>query len=90
MGFWVQYIKKMDNDLEKTKQKVKRELADFLGIDMEDIEDDTEFSTDLHMDPSQLTDFMEILSKAGFATEDVNLTEAETFIDLVEALTAKS
>lgn len=80
----------MESDFEKTKQKVKRELADFLGIGMEDIEDDTEMATDLHMDPSTLTDFMEILGKAGFAAEDVNLTEIDTFLELVEALTAKS
>ena len=80
----------MESDFEKTKQKVKRELADFLGIGMEDIEDDTEMATDLHMDPSTLTDFMEILGKAGFASEDVNLTEIDAFLELVEALTAKS
>lgn len=80
----------MDNEFEKTKTRVKRELADFLGVDMEDIEDDTGLTDDLHMDPSQLTDFMEILGKAGFVTEDVDLTEVETFLELVEALTAKS
>ncbi len=80
----------IDNDFEKTKIQVKRELSDFLGIDMEDVEDDTVLTDDLHMDPTQLTDFMEILGKAGFATDDVDLTEVETFMDLIEALTAKS
>lgn len=80
----------MDGDFEKTKQKVKRELADFLGIGMEDVDDDTVLSSDLHMDPSQLTDFMDILSKAGYDTDSVDLTEVESFNDLVEALTAHS
>lgn len=80
----------MDSDFEKTRQKVKRELTDFLGVETEDIEDDTVLSSDLHMDPSQLTDFMEILSKAGFDTESVDLAEIETFSDLVEGLTAHS
>lgn len=80
----------MDNDFEKIKQKVKRELADFLGIDMEDIDDDTVLASDLHMDPSQLTDFMEILSKAGYDSDSVDLTEVESFSDLIEALTAHS
>lgn len=80
----------MDSDFEKTKQKVKRELADFLGVDLEDIEDDTVLADDLHMDPSQLTDFMEILAKAGYDTDSVDLTEVESLNDLVEALTAHS
>lgn len=80
----------MESDFEKTKQKIKRELADFLGIDMEDVEEDTVLTDDLHLDPSQLTDFMEILSKAGYDTDSVDLTEVETFTDLVEALTDHS
>jgi acyl carrier protein len=78
----------MDNDFEKTKQKVRRELADYLGVDMEDIEDDTVLTEELHMDPTVLTDFMEILAKAGFVIDGIELTEIETFSDLLEALTA--
>ena len=55
---------------------------------MEDIEDETEFSTDLHMDAVMLTDFMEILVKAGYDVTQLDFNEIETFLDLVEALTA--
>lgn len=78
----------MDNELAQIHQKVKRELADFLGIDMEDIEDETTLREDLHMDPTNLTDFKEILGKAGFEIQDLDMTEIETFGDLVETLTA--
>lgn len=78
----------MDTDLNIANQKVRRELADFLGVDMEDIEDETTLMVDLHMDPSSLTDFMEILEKAGYDTANIDLTEIETFGDLMEALTA--
>jgi acyl carrier protein len=78
----------MDTEFANTKQKVKRELADYLGVDMEDIEDETELSTDLHMDAVMLTDFMEILKKAGFDTSQLDFTEIETFLELIEALTA--
>ncbi len=78
----------MDTEFANTRQKVKRELADYLGVDMEDIEDETEFTTDLHMDAVMLTDFMEILVKAGFDVSQLDFTEIETFLELVEALTA--
>jgi acyl carrier protein len=78
----------MDSEFANTKQKIKRELADYLGVDMEDIEDETELTTDLHMDAVALTDFMEILSKAGFDITQLDFTEIDTFLELVEALTA--
>jgi acyl carrier protein len=77
----------MDTEFANTKQKVKRELVDYLGVDMEDIEDETELTTDLHMDAVMLTDFMEILNKAGFDTSQLDFTEIETFLELIEALT---
>lgn len=76
----------MDNELNKITQKVKRELVDFLGINYEDIEEDTFFSEDLHMNPTDMTDFMDILDKSGLNTVDLDLTEIETFGDLVETL----
>lgn len=78
----------MDNETNTIRQKVKRELSDFLGIGIEDIENDTEFTTDLHMDAVALTDFLEILEKAGLDTTSIDFTEIDTFLELVEALTA--
>jgi isopentenyldiphosphate isomerase len=78
----------MDNDLEKTKESVRRELANYLGIEPGDIEDDSILTEDLHMKATDLTDFMEILTRMDLDTRDVDLTEIETFLDLVEALTA--
>ena len=63
-------------------------LADFLGIGLEDIEDESEFESDFHMNAVQITDFMEILSKAGFDTDDLDFTEIDTFSELVDTLTA--
>ena len=79
----------MDNDFNKTKETVRRELANFLGIDSEDIEDDFSLTEDLHMKASDLTDFMEILTRMNFNTSDVDLTETETFTDFIENLTSK-
>jgi hypothetical protein len=79
----------MDNDFEKTKKIVKEELANFLGVDSEDIDDDVSLTQDLHMKATDLADFMEILTRMGMETTEVDLTETETFLELVEALTDK-
>jgi isopentenyldiphosphate isomerase len=78
----------MDNDFNKIKESVRRELANYLGIEPEDVEDDSILTEDLHMKATDLTDFMEILTRMNLETRDVDLTEIETFLDLVEALTA--
>lgn len=78
----------MDSDFTKTKEKVKTELANYLGVESEDIEDESILSEDFHMKPNDLTDFAEKLSTAGFETSKIDLAEIETFGDLMEALTA--
>ena len=77
----------MDNEFAKIKETVRRELANYLGVDAEDIEDDNSLAEDLHMKASDLTDFMQILTRMNMETEGVDLTQTETFLDLVEALT---
>ena len=39
----------MDSDFNKTKNIVRQELANFLGVETEDIEDDSSLTEDLHM-----------------------------------------
>jgi acyl carrier protein len=78
---------KMDAEFNKTKESVKRELANFLGVEKEDIEDDSSLTEDLHMKATDLSDFMEILTRMDMETQGVDLTQTETFLDLVEALT---
>jgi acyl carrier protein len=77
----------MDAEFNKTKESVKRELANFLGVEKEDIEDDSSLTEDLHMKATDLSDFMEILTRMDMETQGVDLTQTETFLDLVEALT---
>jgi hypothetical protein len=77
----------MNNDFNTTKEAVRQELASFLGIEADDIEDDFSLTEDLHMKASDLTDFMEILTRMNYDVSGVELTEIETFLDLIEALT---
>ena len=77
----------MDSDFNQTRDIVRRELASYLGVETGDIEDDSSLTEDLHMKATDLTDFMEILTRMGMETSNIDLTETETFLDLVEALT---
>jgi len=78
----------MDGELSETKGKVKEELANYLGIDLEDIEDDSTLTGDLHMKATELTDFKELLNSKGFEAETLDFSEIETFEELTDALSA--
>lgn len=80
MEFWVQFTKKM------MKDKLKKLLAETIGVEAEDINDDDSFLGDLHMSASDLSDFVHSLETAGFDTSAVDLTTLETVEDLVDAL----
>lgn len=79
----------MEQQVNKISQTVKTELADFLGVDLEDIEDESSLEIDLHMKASDLADFMDILKRMDVDTSSVNLAELETFSDLIDALTRR-
>lgn len=66
---------------------VKQLLANHLGVDLEDIENESILTEDLHMTALDLTDFMETLKSNNFDVSKVDLTEVETFGDLIENLT---
>ncbi len=80
----------MKGKMEIAKGKIKKLLADFLGVEVEDIDDDAFLSDELHLDPASLSDFIEILKNEGMElTSRVNLREIETFSDLVENIVLK-
>lgn len=66
--------------------KFKRILANQIGVEPEDIENDDSFSHDLHMSASDLTDFVHNLGKEGFETNSIDLSEIETVEDLIDVL----
>jgi isopentenyldiphosphate isomerase len=79
----------MDNDFARTKEAVRQELANYLGLEPTDIEDDSSLTEDLHMKASDLTDFMEVLTRMKMDTSGIDWAEDETFSDLVESITEK-
>lgn len=77
----------MNKEYNDVKESVKKLLCDFLGIEPEDIEDDFLLSEDLHMKPTDLTDFMELLDKKDYDIANIDFSEIESFSDLVDAIT---
>ena len=77
----------MNKEYNDIKESVKKLLSDFLGIEPEDIEEDFSLTEDLHMKPTDLTDFMEILASKNYDIESVDFSEVETFSDLIDFLT---
>ena len=79
----------MEPQVNKISLTVKAELADFLGVDLEDIEDESSLEIDLHMKASDLADFLDILKRMDMDTSSINLAEVETFSDLIDSLTTR-
>lgn len=78
MEFWVQYT--------LMREKINKLLADFLGIEPTDLTQDDSLTEDLHMTPTDLTDFLEILKKSGVDIANLDMSEVETLDDLYEKL----
>ena len=68
------------------KDRINKLLADFLGVEPTDITQDDSFTDDLHMTASDLADFVEVLTTAGFDTQKLDMTEVETLEGLYEKL----
>jgi Phosphopantetheine attachment site. len=79
----------MDNNNKKPKESALRKtiiesLAEHLGVDYKDITDEDSLVDDLHMQPSDLTDFFSSLESRDIDTSDIDLKEIETVSDLIE------
>ncbi len=76
----------MDKDTNKLADRIKKILADFLGVDADDIKNEYSLADELHMTASDLTDFVEALRASGIDTSSLVLTEIDSFDDLIENL----
>ena len=70
------------------KSQIIKKLAEDIGVETEDIEEDDAFLTELHMNPTELSDFVHSLTALDLDISRLNLTEIETVADLLEALGA--
>lgn len=67
---------------------IKERLANHLGINSEDISLDDTFFEDLHMKPSEFSDFVEELHESGTDTSQLDLPSIKSVGDMIEALTS--
>ena len=72
--------------MEETNTKLKTLLAEHLGIEANDINNQDSLISDLHMDPATISEFVESLEDHGVDVSKVDLTEIDTFEELAEAL----
>lgn len=70
------------------KAEIIKLLSEHIGVEPEDISDDDAFPTDLHMNPTELSDFVHSLESLNYDISHLNLAEVETVSDLLEALGA--
>ena len=64
----------------------KKVLAEQLGLEPDDIQNDDSMADDLHMRPSDITDFIQKLGNKGAQVVDLDLVEIITLNDLFETL----
>lgn len=65
---------------------IKELLAQSLGVETEDINDDDSLVDDLHMRTTDLVDFVESLGDKGLNTSSLDLAKIDTVGELVESL----
>ena len=70
-------------------EKIKSLLATFLGIEESDIADDDSLKEDLHMNPSDIIDFVHVLKENGLEIDESKLEETETVMELVDNITPR-
>jgi len=74
-----------NNNQEATLQLVKNELAQMLGVGVDDINDDDSLVDDLHLKPNDFTDLLEKLKEKGLDTPDSDISEIDTVSELAFA-----
>lgn len=82
MEYLVPYIKL----LKMIKKKTISVLASHIGVDEEDIEFDDSFTDDLHMNPSEISDFLLALEESDIDTSKIDMTETITVQELIDVL----
>lgn len=75
----------MHQEHNKIKKMVKKQLADYLGIEPEDIGDEDSLREDLHMSSTDISDFFHSLGGTIPYTFD-DISQLETITDICDEL----
>lgn len=77
-------IKMADQNLDIPN--LRQLLAEYLGVEPEDINESDSFSVNLHMGPTEISDFLESLRERGMDISRLNIEDIDTVEQLNEAL----
>ena len=69
-----------------TATKVKEFLAEQIGAEPEDLNEEDSFVEDLHMTNADLTDFAHKLTEAGVNPTEIDFATIETLGELIDAI----
>ncbi|OGM23317.1 hypothetical protein A2961_04395 [Candidatus Woesebacteria bacterium RIFCSPLOWO2_01_FULL_39_21] len=72
----------------QTESLVKKTLAEFLGLEPEDINLEDSLSEDLHMSASDITEFLEKLTEVGKFTENIEVSHDDSVGKIIEELSS--
>lgn len=73
-------------DTKELNNKLKTILAEHLGVETADINDDDDFIADLQMEPTSIFDFQEMLESNGFEVSKIDFKEIHNLEDLIDSL----
>jgi len=63
-------------------------IAEQIGVDVADINDDDSFSEDLHMSPAEFSDFLGSLSVLGVDAHSMEIASISTVEELIEEVSS--
>ena len=74
---------------ETTETQIKKLLADYIGVELEDIDLADTLSEDLHVSASDVSEFIEQLGNQGLNTSSIVLEDIESVSDLIESISSE-
>ncbi|MCH7730458.1 hypothetical protein IID21_02890 [Patescibacteria group bacterium] len=74
---------------ETTETQVKKHLTDYIGVELEDIENEDSLAEDLHMSASDVSEFIERLGNQGLDTSSLVLEDIKSVSDLIESISSE-
>jgi acyl carrier protein len=69
-----------------TKDIIYQSISEQTGVEPEDIKTEDSFSEDLHMQASDIADFLQSLEEKGIDISKVDMTKVETVQEFIEEL----
>jgi len=73
----------MNDTEEKIKDLVIGKLAEYIGVETEDINLEDSLIDDLHLNITEISDFLQELSKEGIEIEETKYKNIKTISDLI-------